>query len=88
MSRLSKRPRTNHKQVAQALRQQPGVWLVVGEYRSGASADNLARRIRCGYPIGARVYGTPYQPTGAYEACTELVEEGTRVRARYVGGDR
>lgn len=86
MSRLAKRPRANHEQTAQALRQQPGVWLIVGDYRSTVSANSIAGRIRHGYPIGAREYGTPYQPTGAYESRTELVEDGTRVEARYIGG--
>ncbi|MET9012268.1 hypothetical protein ABZX74_15320 [Streptomyces olivaceoviridis] len=86
MSRLAKRPRANHKQTAEALRQQPGVWLVVGDYRNSISADNLARRIRYGYPIGNPDDSTPYHPAGAYETRTELVEDGTRVHARYTGG--
>ncbi|MFI0233092.1 hypothetical protein [Streptomyces sp. NPDC017086] len=86
MSRLTKRPRVDHKAAARALREQPGVWLVVGDYRSKTSADSTVTRIRHGYPIGAREYGTPYLPVGAYEARTEPVEDGTRVHARYIGG--
>ncbi|KUN02778.1 hypothetical protein AQI95_24880 [Streptomyces yokosukanensis] len=59
------------------------MWLVVGDYRNSVSAENLARRIRTGYPIGNRTDGTPYQPTGSYEVRTEAVEGGTRVHARY-----
>ncbi|NUQ95334.1 MAG: hypothetical protein HOY79_01790 [Streptomyces sp.] len=88
MSRLPRRPRVNHTDAANRLRAQPGVWLVVGDYRSSLVADNLARRIRSGYPLGSRVYGTPYQPAGAYETWTEPVEDGTRVHARYIGGAR
>lgn len=88
MSRLSKRPRTDHKLTAQALRQRPGVWLVVGDYRNSISAENLARRIRTGYPISPPTSETPYQPAGAYEVRTEPVEDGTRVHARYTGGTR
>jgi hypothetical protein len=83
VSRLSKRPRTNHAETAQALRSQPGVWLVVGDYRNSISADSLAKRIRSGYPIGSPAAGTPYQPVGAYETRTEPVDDGTRVHARY-----
>lgn len=86
MSRRSKRPQTNHKETAAALQAQPGVWLIVGDYRNSISADSVAKRIRHGYPIGAREYGTPYQPAGAYETRTEPVDDGTRVHARYTGG--
>lgn len=86
MSRLTKRPRVDHKAAARALRAQPGVWLVVGDYRNSVSADNIARRIRAGYPIGHANDGTPYLPARAYESRTELVEDGTRVHARYTGG--
>ncbi|GAA2199802.1 MULTISPECIES: hypothetical protein [Streptomyces] len=86
MSRPVKRPSADHKQIAEALRQQPHVWLRVGDYRNHLSADNVARRIRRGYPIGDRAYGTPYQPTGAYEARLERIADGTRVHARYTGG--
>jgi hypothetical protein len=88
MSRLSKRPRADHKLTAQALRQRPGVWLVVGDYRNSVSAENLARRIRTGYPIGSPTASTPYEPAGAYESRIEPVEDGTRVHARYIGGTR
>lgn len=86
MSRLAKRPRADHQHSAQALRQQPGVWQAVGEYRSRQSATDVAHKIRTGYPIGASTAGTPYQPAGAYETRLELIEDGTRVHARYTGG--
>ncbi|MFF7096354.1 hypothetical protein ACFY9A_28765 [Streptomyces rubradiris] len=81
-----KRPRADHKEVAHALRQHPGVWLPVGDYRNSISADDIARRIRTGYPLGNADGSTPYLPAGAYESRTELVDDGTRVHARYIGG--
>ncbi|BCM70930.1 hypothetical protein EASAB2608_06264 [Streptomyces sp. EAS-AB2608] len=86
MSRPTKRPHADHTAVAHALRQQPGVWLPVGDYNSRVSADNIAYRIRTGYPLGNTDGSTPYQPAGAYETRTELTEDGTRVHARYTGG--
>ncbi|MES9522399.1 hypothetical protein [Streptomyces capoamus] len=83
MSRLAKRPRANHQQTAEALRQQPGVWLVVGDYRNSITAKDIAHRISHGYPMSGPGYGTPYQPVGAYETRTELTDDGTRIHARY-----
>ena len=86
MSRLAPRPRADHKRAAEEARRQPGVWLPVTDYRSTHVAQGVARRVCSGYPIGAAVYGTPYRPTGAFEARTELVDGGTRLHVRYVGG--
>ncbi|GGQ83403.1 hypothetical protein [Streptomyces flaveolus] len=88
MSRLSHRPRADHRRTVEEARRQPGVWLHVVDYRSTPVAEDVARRIRNGYPIGAHAYGTPYQPTGAFEARTELVDDGTRLQVRYIGGDQ
>ncbi|MFE2073665.1 hypothetical protein [Streptomyces misionensis] len=85
MSRPAKAPRVSHQAAAARLREHPQTWLIVGDYRSRTTADDVARRIRSGYPIGAPEYGTPYEPIGAYESRTELVEDGTRVHARYIG---
>lgn len=86
MSRLTKRPRADHKQTAAAARRKPGVWVVVGDYRSSISADHMAYAIRSGYRRGSTAGPSPYHPAGAFEARTELVEDGVRVHARYVGG--
>jgi hypothetical protein len=75
--------RVNHAAAVAALKAQPGVWLPVGEYRNRLSADDIARRIRLGYPFGSHSYGTPYTPTGAYETRTRLTDDGTLVEARY-----
>ena len=85
MSRPPKRPRADHKQTAQALRRRPGVWLIVGEYRSNVSAENTARDIRNGY---SRYPGlqNPYAPRGSFEARLVQTEFGTNVIARYIGG--
>jgi hypothetical protein len=88
VTRLSRRPRADHKHAVAEARRQPGVWLPVTDYRSTHTAEDVARRIRNGYPIGDTRYGNPYQPTGAFEARTELVDDGTRLHVRFGGGDQ
>lgn len=84
MSRRAKRPMADHRAAAQALRDQPGVWLPVGDYRSRISADSLTVTIRYGYPIGNGCHA-PYAPAGAFETRIELIDDFTRVHARYIG---
>lgn len=84
MSRLAKRPAANHQAAAEQLRQQPGVWQPVHEYRSAITAHTVARCIRTGNRMGGTSQN-PYTPAGAYEARTELTEDGIRVHARYIG---
>ncbi|MFI9154551.1 hypothetical protein [Streptomyces sp. NPDC053367] len=86
MSRLARRPRADHKTVAAEARRQPGKWVVVNDYRSSLVADGTACYIRRGHEYSSRG-PSPYQPAGAFDARTELVEDGVRVYARYVGGD-
>lgn len=83
MSRRAKRPMVDHRATAAALRNLPGVWLPVGDYRNGATADAVARAIQAGRQIGPR--SIPYTPAGAFEARLEFVEDGTRIHARYIG---
>lgn len=85
MSRLAKRVRADHVLTSAALRARPGVWLVVADYRSPNSAESISHSIRYGRPIGGKHKGAPYAPAGAFEARLELIEDGTRVLARYVG---
>lgn len=87
MSRLAKRPRADHKATADRLRQQPGVWQPVHEYRSTITADDVVYRIRTGCRMGPNSLN-PYQPAGAYETRTELTDDGVRVDARYIGSER
>jgi hypothetical protein len=86
MSRLARRPRADHKHSAEEARRRPGTWVTVGEYRNAASARDLAYRIRSGCAIGRDDYGTPYQPTGAFESRTRRTEDGTLLETRYTGG--
>lgn len=83
MTTAQSRRRADHTAVVAALKAQPGVWLPVGEYRNRLSADDIARRIRCGYPFGSHAYGTPYTPAGAFETRTQLTDDGTLLEARY-----
>lgn len=84
MSRRAKATRVNHRSVVTALRHQPGVWLPVGDYRNRITADNVATVIRHGRPLGQTGHA-PYTPAGAFEARIELVEDVTRIHARYIG---
>lgn len=86
MSRLARRPRADHRHTAEEARRRPGTWVTVGEYRNTTSAQDLASRIRSGYPIGNPVYGTPYGPAGDFESRTRHTENGTLLEARYTGG--
>ncbi|MCX4885931.1 hypothetical protein [Streptomyces sp. NBC_00847] len=83
MSRLARRPRTDHAQTAAALRAKPGVWLPVGEYRARTTADSIAWMIQAARDNSQS--GFQYAPAGSFEARTELTDTGTRVLARYVG---
>lgn len=85
MSRPARRPRANHSEAAESARQQPGTWVTVNDYRSGLTARDVVRRIRTGTPIGSPANSTPYLPAGAFEARIELLDEDTRVEARFVG---
>ncbi|MGW7495409.1 hypothetical protein ACWGKA_14055 [Streptomyces luteogriseus] len=86
MSRLARRTRADHKHTAAEARRRPGTWVTVGEYRNTTSAQDLASRIRSGYPIGNPVYGTPYQPAGHFESRTRPTDDGTLLETRYTGG--
>lgn len=69
----------SHAEAAAALRAQPGVWLLVGQWQTWAGAWAAADRIRSA--DGAPMYG----PAGAFEARTVPVSKGAKVEARYVG---
>lgn len=75
------RRRVSHKEVAERCRQQPGVWLKVGEYVNDLTAYGMTRTITKGESGGI----IAYLPAGAFEARSERTENGTTVEARYVG---
>jgi hypothetical protein len=58
------RPLVDHRQMAEMLRDYPGVWLVVGAYSSQYSAQFVARMVCTanGKPGGV------YTPAGAFDA--------------------
>ena len=70
----------DHRRIAAELRARPGEWGTVGIYRSLASARNVGSAVR-----HASGKYSAYGPAGAFESRTELVPEGTRVEARYIG---
>lgn len=71
--------RVNHRESALCLREQPGVWRLLGTYRARYSAQGIAREIRCG--------GLSYAPAGAFEARIEPVGDDTGVYARCISPD-
>jgi hypothetical protein len=77
---ISRGKPSDHRRIAAELRARPGVWATVGVYRSLATARNVRTQVRC-----ASGSYSAYNPAGAFETRTELVSEGTRVEARYVG---
>ncbi|NUS79123.1 MAG: hypothetical protein HOV70_23385 [Streptomyces sp.] len=83
MKNTARRQRANHPEAAAKARSQPGVWLAVAEYGSTLTARSLAYRIRVGKPLGDQRYGTPYRPASAFEARTELTQDGVRLDIRY-----
>lgn len=88
MSRRAPHPRVDHAATAAALRAQPGVWQVVGEYRNVFTAEGMERMIRTGYSDGGRLPGRHYQPAGQYETRATLTDDGTLLEARYLPGRR
>lgn len=84
MPRRARRPYVDHAATAAALRAQPRVWLVVGEYRNSITAKGVARMIRTGRSDGVRKIGRHYQPAGQYETRTTLTDDGTLLEARYL----
>ncbi|MFI1472088.1 hypothetical protein [Streptomyces wuyuanensis] len=81
MARLARRPLADHKQIAADLRANPGQWRDVQTYRTRYSAVGVADTIRKGDGKF-----NAYEPAGAFEADIKMLDEGTLVRARYVGG--
>jgi hypothetical protein len=77
-------PRRNivHRDVAEKLRRTPGEWAPVGDYASSQSAYGIANMIRSG---GGTIIA--YEPVGAFDARVEVVDDGVRVFACYVGGE-
>ena len=71
------RPKGWHGEVARQLRARPGEWAVIDVYGSQASAAGVAYQIRMGGY-------SAYQPRGAWEAVSRLVDGENRVYARYL----
>ncbi|MFF6781374.1 hypothetical protein [Streptomyces sp. NPDC012510] len=82
---MKRRPNIDHKAVAAACRNQPGIWQPVAEYNSSQSAAGAAGYIRDA-TTKKTTHLSPYAPAGAYEARHALTEYGARVEARFVGG--
>ncbi|WP_394425518.1 hypothetical protein [Streptomyces sp. SGAir0957] len=85
MSRLPLRKFIDHASVAAAAQARPGVWHLVGEYRSSMSAKGTASCIRNAGGNQLRAAKYHYGPAGSFEATTKLTEFGCEVLTRYVG---
>lgn len=83
MSPQMKDRRVNHQAIADQLRAVPGEWLTVQVYPSRYTATSTARLVR--QPLAGR---PAYHPAGAFETRLVMVDEGTALLARYVGGVR
>jgi hypothetical protein len=83
---VRRRPNIDHKAVANACRNNPGMWQPVAEYNSSQSADGAAGYIRDA-TTKKTTHTSPYAPAGAFEARRILTEYGARVEARYVGAN-
>ncbi|MFF7259518.1 hypothetical protein ACFZCL_04380 [Streptomyces sp. NPDC008159] len=70
----------DHDRIAADLRARPGQWGTVGVYRSLGTARNVGTQIH----IAGGNYRA-YGPAGFFEARTQVVPDGTRVEARYLG---
>lgn len=82
MSRRRKQRIADHQKAAATMRNNPGQWIHVNDYRNRQSADNTASYIRHGTNHSPHCKN-PYQPAGAYETHTELIDDFTRLHARY-----
>jgi hypothetical protein len=77
VSRLKTRPRADHQHAADQAKQMPGTWVLAGTYASRATAVSTALQVRTGERACA------YRPAGAYEARTELTQDGADLWVRY-----
>ncbi|WP_237325615.1 hypothetical protein [Streptomyces sp. CBMAI 2042] len=68
------------------MRQNPFVWLEIGTYPAAYTAASVAAGIERG-KAGGHI-ARHYSPAGTFEARTTPVEDGTAVRARYLGDTR
>ncbi|MEW1638598.1 hypothetical protein AB0469_31640 [Streptomyces sp. NPDC093801] len=83
MSVQMKRTRVDHAVVADQLRAMPGEWRTVQVYPSRYTAVGMARLVR-----RPRLTNSAYHPAGSYEATVEMVDNGTALVVRFVGGSR
>lgn len=81
MSALKGRRRTaDHRHAAEMARQLPGQWVLAGSYNGRQSAAGAAYMVRTGSDALPH-----YQPSGAFEARTELTQDGADLYVRYIG---
>lgn len=80
MSGLKGRTRTaDHQHAAEMARQMPGRWVLAGSYNGTQSAVGAAHQVRTGGKLPA------YRPAGAFQARTELTQDGADLWVRYLG---
>ncbi|MEV6791306.1 hypothetical protein AB0M87_04740 [Streptomyces sp. NPDC051320] len=78
MTRARGRRQVDHREIAALATQLPGTWVLAGSYGSNYGAKAVALRVR------TADYSRAYLPAGAYEARTELTEEGADLYVRRV----
>ncbi|MGW3152713.1 hypothetical protein [Streptomyces sp. NPDC001089] len=80
MSRWPTGLRADHAHAADQARQMAGQWVLAASYASSASANSTGTLVRLGEQGRLTVYG----PAGAFDARTELTEDGADLYVRYV----
>jgi hypothetical protein len=82
VSRPKGRQRPDHQHVADQTRQMPDQWVFAGTYNSSSSAGHAAGVVRNPSDTSLRFYC----PAGAFQARTELTDDGADLYVRYVAG--
>lgn len=77
MSGTTVRPKASHVETAAKARKLPGVWLLVGRYRSRYNAQGIARQVEIGELRS-------YLPAGSFEARIDPLGDETGVWIRFV----
>jgi hypothetical protein len=72
VSRPKSRPKPDHTHAAQQARQMPGTWVLAATYVSSTSSKAAAMHVR----LGERGRLPAYSPSGAFEARSELTQDG------------
>lgn len=74
--------RPDHAKAAAKMREHPGVWMHIATCRTSYTAKGVAYRVR------TATRQSVYEPTGAFEARVQQLDDGTAVIARWLGPEK